>query len=792
LSPLHDFAADPDSGMAGLVDEDKTSIEMFSEVLDRLKNTIRPIVMVIEDIHWADGGTLDFLRFVGRRVADTKSVVICTYRDDEVGSDHPLRPVLGQIIPLASTYRLEVPALTVDAVRLLTGDRPLDPAELYRVTDGNAFFVTEVLASGESLPDTVQEAVVARVARLEEAPRRVVEAVSIAPRSLDVGHALSLVSGADVDVDAALASGVLIGDGKTLRFRHELARSAVEESLPPARRLSMHRRMLGLLAEDQSPDLAQLAHHAVQAADVTLILEYAPLAAEEAGRQGAHRQAIALYEAVIEHERLQDADTVADLRVALAAEHLIVGQTAEALAVIEPAIAHYRTTGQTGPLGLAINRQAGALWRLNRVDEGNRVLAEAVEILERDGPGVVLARVLYRQGYFQMLARHETAGRGLVEAAYQAAGEQLPLDLAWDLAMLDGCLDVVMGDGETGLAKLLEREQNATEPYQVATAQSMAGSGGGEARLYEPALAALDRSVEFGLRHDEDYSVAYSRAWQARIAHEQGRWDEAGNYAEIVASTVRSDQGIAYLTAMSALGRVRVRRGDPGGLALLEEMVELGKNHELQHAWNAICGRAEYHWLSSNPARGLDALAPAYERALETDSVWARGEIGFWMWRAGAIPEPPDRAARPFALQMSGDWEAAADDWEEIGCPYEVAMARADGTVDAKLEALEILDRLGGRPLADRMRGQLREMGVESIPRGPSRDTQANPAGLTNRQLEVVKLIAEGLNNDEIAARLFLSKKTVEHHVSAIYSKLGVDSRTRAVNAAIEAGAVQK
>jgi DNA-binding NarL/FixJ family response regulator len=162
------------------------------------------------------------------------------------------------------------------------------------------------------------------------------------------------------------------------------------------------------------------------------------------------------------------------------------------------------------------------------------------------------------------------------------------------------------------------------------------------------------------------------------------------------------------------------------------------------------------------------------------------------MWRAGAIPEPPDRAARPFALQMSGDWEAAADDWEEIGCPYEVAMARADGTVDAKLEALEILDRLGGRPLADRMRGQLREMGVESIPRGPSRDTQANPAGLTNRQLEVVKLIAEGLNNDEIAARLFLSKKTVEHHVSAIYSKLGVDSRTRAVNAAIEAGAVQK
>jgi DNA-binding NarL/FixJ family response regulator len=160
------------------------------------------------------------------------------------------------------------------------------------------------------------------------------------------------------------------------------------------------------------------------------------------------------------------------------------------------------------------------------------------------------------------------------------------------------------------------------------------------------------------------------------------------------------------------------------------------------------------------------------------------------MWRAGAIDEAPPGAAEPFALQMDGYWRAAADAWREIGCPYEAAMALADGAVTDQLEALEILDTLAARPLADRIRARLRVLGHQAVPRGPNRATMANPAGLTNRQLEVVRLIAEGLSNDEIADRLFLSKKTVEHHVSAIYSKLGVKTRTKAVKIAAEVGAV--
>lgn len=118
-------------------------------------------------------------------------------------------------------------------------------------------------------------------------------------------------------------------------------------------------------------------------------------------------------------------------------------------------------------------------------------------------------------------------------------------------------------------------------------------------------------------------------------------------------------------------------------------------------------------------------------------------------------------------------------------------MALADGPEEAKLGALEILDRLGARPMADRVRSQLRDLGLERVPRGPTKATLSNPAGLTSRQLEVLRLMAHGLSNTQIADELYVSKKTVEHHVSAVYSKLGVSSRSKAIRAAVEVGAVE-
>jgi DNA-binding CsgD family transcriptional regulator/tetratricopeptide (TPR) repeat protein len=794
LSPLHDFAADPDSGLADLSEPDRTTSEVFAAVLDRLRNTIRPVVMVIEDVHWADEGTLDFLRFLGRRVSDTRALVICTYRDDEVGADHPLRPVLGQIIPLETTRRVVVPPLSTQAVAELARDHPIDPIRLHRATGGNAFFVTEVLASGDTLPHTVQEAVLARVARLQGMPRRVVEAVSVAPRSLDIDHALDIAGGSPDDIDTALAAGVLIGDGHSLRFRHELARAAVDASLSSARRLTLHRQMLGLIADADPPDLARLAHHAFHADRPELVAEFAPRAAEEAVQRGAHREAVEFYEQALQHSANLDPDETASLRLRLGRELGVVDRQREALHQQLLAIDHFRVTGNDVSLASALISGATSHWRLNERQAGRAAIEEAISLLEPHGESQELGYAWWCQAYLSMLARQYDESLGAIDQAI-AISDRMDDHTTRRLAdLILGTIEIVMGDVDRGIDLLVEAHERAlaaSDRTNAELALEMLGSGGGEARRYEVAEDALSRCVVMATESDADYFVAYSRAWLARIAFERGRWEDAVMHAETVLAGP-TEGAISPVTALGALGRTRVRRGDPGSVEALERALAIGEGCEMQHLWSPLCGLAERSWLRGRPNEVAGILDWVFGEALRADSTWARGEVGFWMWRAGAIDRPPERAAEPYALQISGDWRAAAEAWRRIGCPYEVAMALADGPEPAKLEALEILDGLGARPLADLIRRDLRDMGIGSVPRGPSKGTRANPAGLTPRQLEVLRLVAEGLSNEQIAVELYLSKKTVEHHISAIYSKLGVASRTRAITAAAEVGAVEK
>ena len=784
LSPLIDFATDEDSGLKELFDGDPDNIEIFNRVLERVRHTIRPIIMVIEDIHWADQATLDFLRFIGRRIGDSKAVVVCTYRDDEIGSDHPLRPILGQLAPLTSTRRLAVPPLSKHAVGELADGSAVDADELHRITGGNAFFVTEVIAGGESLPSSVQDAVLDRVARLEPRSREVVEAVSIAPRSLGVEEVMHLIGVTPRQVDSAVAAGVILGDGTSLRFRHDLARSAVEKSIPPARRFALHRKMIALLLQDQPQDNARLAHHAIAAEEADLILQYAPRAARDARQRGAHKEAVSLFEAALAwHDRLDDDDEAA-MRVELANELGIIDRRLEAWESIDLAVEHYRRSGNESALAAALVPHTGARWRFEDSSRLRKALGDAVDILEKKEPDTELARAHLAYGYHYMLARKGREASRHLAMAQAIAVEAESRELFWTIRMLEGTTALVVGRTDEGIRTLKDLARQAAisgQRDEEILALMMLGSGAGEVRQYEEAIPALELGIEHGLDIDQDYLVSYCRAWLARVGFEQGRWEEAVSYASLVDRETSFRAGIGVLTGLSALGRVRVRRGDPDGLALLEEMTKLAQNHALQHGWNAVCGLAEYHWLNGASAEMRPVLEDIYTRALETDSEWAKGEIGYWMWKSGAIHAPAEAAAEPFALQISGEWEKAAEAWEEIGCPYEVGLALSEGDEDAMLRALGIFDSLGAEPAGNLVRSRLRDLGADRIPRGPTKETASNPAGLTNRQLEVLELVTAGLSNGEIAKRLFLSKKTVEHHVAAIYSKLGVGSRAKAI-----------
>jgi DNA-binding CsgD family transcriptional regulator len=243
------------------------------------------------------------------------------------------------------------------------------------------------------------------------------------------------------------------------------------------------------------------------------------------------------------------------------------------------------------------------------------------------------------------------------------------------------------------------------------------------------------------------------------------------------------------IIGLVVLGLVRARRGDPGHRDLIDEAWSLAEpTGDLFRMGLVVAGRAEVAWLAGD----REAVAPitdyTLKLALEREDRRCIGELGVWRRRAG-IDDELSGAAEPYAAQLAGNWARAAALWGDSGCRYEAALALADGDEEEPLrQALEELQRLGARPAASIVMRRLRELGARDIRRGPRPSTSANAAALTAREFDVLRLLADGLRNTAIGERLFLSPRTVEHHVSAILAKLGVQSRGEAVVKARQLG----
>jgi DNA-binding CsgD family transcriptional regulator len=212
-------------------------------------------------------------------------------------------------------------------------------------------------------------------------------------------------------------------------------------------------------------------------------------------------------------------------------------------------------------------------------------------------------------------------------------------------------------------------------------------------------------------------------------------------------------------------------------------------NGEVRFTGPVAAARAESAWLEGNMEGVAAATGAALDLARQRRASWIVGELLCWRWRAGIEEPVVDRAAEPYALELSGNWSQAAEFWYQRGCPYEAALALASANDDGALRrALDELQRLGARPAARIVARRLRESGARSIPRGPRSGSRANAAHLTARELEILQLLVQGLRNAEMAERLYLSGRTVDHHVSAVLGKLGARSRTEASQQAARLG----
>ncbi len=795
LGPLYDMASQAPGVLSSLLYRETSRPVLFSTFLDELGKSGSPIVVVIEDVHWADEATLDLIKFLGRRISHLPALLILTYRDDELGRDHPLRVVLGDL-PSTAVARLHLTPLSEQAITQLArqaNQAQRSAQELYAITGGNPFFLTEVLASDASdVPLTVREAILARVARLSPAAQALLELVSVVPTRTERWLLETILGAAPLVLEECLSSGMLSLEGATVAFRHELARLAVESTLSPLRKQALHAQVLqNLLTQGVEPSkAARLVHHATGAHDEALITRFAPLAARHAAAQGAHREAAAHYATALASAAALPPEERAALLEGRAYECYLTGQVEDAEAAQLAALHIWRQQEHPEKVGHTLRWLSRLDRQLGKPGEAQAYATEAVQVLEALPAGCELAMAYSNKAQLAMIA-DDNAEAISWGARALALAEQLG-----DATTVVHALNTlgtahVLGQREHGW-ELLERSlqlalEQGFEEHAARAYNNLADCALSE-RDYRRARGYLEAGIAYCDERDLDFWGTALRSAQVQARFEQGAWEEAAEEATRLLTRYRPPS-VSKIFALLALGWVRLRRGDPGSTPLLEEAHQLAlQTRESYQIAPVAAARAEAAWLAGDLERCQAEARVGYDLALTHTDPWELGRLASWLWRAGGLVQPPEPIAEPFALEIAGDWQGAAARWAQIGCPYEQALALSEGDADAQRHALALFEQLGAQPAAARVRQRMRRQGRTGIPRGPRPSTQANLAGLTSRQVEVLRLLAEGHSNAEIARRLSTSLKTVDHHVSAILAKLEVHSRTQAITAASALG----
>ena len=784
LGPLVDLAERFEASVSDALHSGKTWNGLFPALFAALRDAPTPTVLVIEDMHWADAATLDFVRYLGRRLSDARALMLLTYRSDEVSAEHPLRRVLGEL-PATHTTRVALERLTMDAVAALAATGARAARQVFEATGGNPFYVTEVLATtGSGVPPSVNDAVLARFAGLSPEAREIAERVSLFPNQVSVTQLTAIAPAAANAINECTQHGLLVSRDGALAFRHEIARVAVHQSIAPFRRADLHAAVFASLRaqDDDDAALARQVHHAEGAGLVDEVVRLSPRAARYATTSGAHREAAAFYALVLRHGDTRASSERAALLEARSIECALAGLHGEAIRVRSEALAMRSALGDARGEGINLRWLA----RLHGWGEDFLVAVDcarqSVAVLERVTPDAELANAYSTLSHLYLLAEQNELVRIWGSKAVALAEKtEDPAALSQALACVGIARLRVADDPDAW--QMLERSIELALSHRLDT-EAAFGFEVLHATLlahhrYAAAIAHAERAVAHCEARGLDGFALRIRLRRGFAYLQTGRWAHAADeLARVRAEQVLPPMELAVLNFVSALLALR-----SGGRGAREELLQVvaAMGHLNVRIWftSTAAACAESAWLAGDQIALREAIEPALAQALAIHDAWRAGELAAWLVRGGNTPDVSMEAlAGPYTLEVAGRVRDAADAWEQLACPYEQAVALSCGDEAAQREALQRFEQLGAGPAAEVARRGLRAAGARGVQRGPQPRTRVDPLGLTAHERGVFDLLREGLTNSVIAERLHRSVRTVEHHVAAILAKL--DAHTRA------------
>ena len=708
LAPLHDIALQVKEDWAQKISSGSSTAELFTECARQFTNKEKPVLLLFEDIHWADEATIDFIKFFARRIPHTNCMFLLTLRDTELNYQHLLRNLLSDINPSNFT-RVHLGPLSREAVHKMAIQKGYDPENLYHIAGGNPFYLNEILASySPGIPENIKDSILAVYDRQAEGTKNAWEIFSVIAEGLEIDRFIKIKTSWDTAIDHCFALSILLVENGKVIFKHELYRRTIEESLSLFKRIAINKKLLDYFLEsfEKEGEIERIVHYAKNANDNDTVVKYAPLAAMKAAAAGAHLQSAKLYLIAIEFAEGLGKRELVKLYESYAYECYLTNQMKDAIIYQSKALDIWEQLNETENAGNGMRILSRLWWFDGNRQEAEKYAEQAISVLESQPASKAKAMAYSNLSQLKMLSEEFDAaiewGKKALQMAKKINDQEIYCHALNNIGSAEWKKDWSHETGKNILLQSLDIALKNSFHEQAARAYSNIAINCLTAKEYDEAGDFLEKGIDYCEERNLDASKNFKLYLKGRMLLETGHWNEAASIATNLLANTRQ-LGTVRIGALTLQSCIKVRRGEPDALVCLQDARSLAFNsEEYQRMMPVILTMLEYEWLSGKELITPDELQHCIDLVQKIDNIFVNSEFAFWLQKARDQEVSLPALFEPYLFLKSGEIKKAAAYWEKLDCPYEQALALFEGKEDDKKKALAIFQKLDASPVYEK------------------------------------------------------------------------------------------